>query len=293
MMGELTKAVIPIAGLATRFLPLSKAVPKELLPVGTKPMLQHALEELKASGVSHIIFLVNSNKKQVADYLKRSPQLEKLLAERNQSDLLKEVEEAHKAIEGLSFTFVSVQKPLGDGHAVLQAKKFVGQEPCFVVYPDDIVEAKVPSCLQLAQVFRTSQKPVMALFQLPKERLSSYGVVAGEKIASRLWKVNRIVEKPQGEAPSNLVTIGRRIITPEVFSYIKKTKPNKKGEIILAEAMADMVKDGKVMYGYEIEGRWWEAGTKTDWMRTHLYYSLQSPEAGKELQQFLKQERFL
>jgi len=291
-MGTITKAVIPIAGLATRFLPLSKAVPKELLPVGTKPMLQYVLEELKAASVCDIIFVVNSNKNQVQDYLKRSLQLEKFLADRNQTAQLKEMEGLQKALEGLSFTFVS-DKPLGDGHAVLQAKKFVGQDACFVVYPDDIIEAKVPGCLQLAEVFKTSQKPVTALFSLPKERVSSYGVVAGEKIASRLWKVKKIVEKPQGEPPSNLVTIGRRIITPEVFSYLKKTKPNKRGEIILAEAMGDMVKDGKVMYGYEIEGRWWEAGTKTDWMRTHLYYSLNDAQLGKELREFLKQEKFL
>jgi UTP--glucose-1-phosphate uridylyltransferase len=292
-MGELTKAVIPIAGLSTRFLPISKAVPKELLPVGSKPMLQHVLEELKAAGVRNVIFVVGSNKKQVSDYLKRSPQLEKLLADRNQTALLKEMEGLHKALEGLSFTFVSVQKPLGDGHAVLQAKKFVGQEPCFVAYPDDIIESKVSACLQLAEVFKTSQKPVTALFKLPKERLFAYGVIAGEKIASRLWKVKKIVEKPQGEAPSNLVTIGRRIITPEVFAYLKKTKPNKKGEIVLAEAMGEMVKDGKIMYGYEIEGRWWEAGTKADWMRANLYYSLKDSEWAKDLREFLRQEKLV
>jgi len=291
-MGNITKAVIPIAGLATRFLPLSKAIPKELLPVGTKPMLQYALEELKAAGVHDVIFVVNSNKKQVADYLKRSLQLEKLLADRNQTALLKETEGLQRILDSFSFTFVSVQKPLGDGHALLQAKKFVGQDPCFVVYPDDIIEANVSGCLQLAQVFKTSLKPVTALFQLEKERVFAYGVVVGEKIASRLWKIKKIVEKPQGEPPSNLVTIGRRIITPEVFGYLKKTKPNKKGEVILAEAMGEMVKDGKIVYGYEIEGRWWEAGTKADWLKTHLYYSLKDPEMGKELQQFLKQEKF-
>ncbi|MDA1337155.1 MAG: sugar phosphate nucleotidyltransferase [bacterium] len=253
-MSDITKAIIPIAGLATRFLPLSKAVPKELLPVGLKPMLLYALEELKAAGVLHIIFVVNNNKKQVEEYIKRSPQLEKLLQERNQEDLLEEVQELNKTLEGLSFTFVS-DKPLGDGHAVLQAKKFIGQESCFVVFPDDIVEAKTPGCVQLAQVFKTAQKPVVALARLPKERLSSYGVVDVEKISQRLYKVKNIIEKPQGEAPSDLASLGRRIITPEVFDYLKKTKPNKKGEIILFEALGDMVRDGKVVYGYEIS---WE-----------------------------------
>jgi len=289
-MGDITKAVVPIAGLATRFLPLSKALPKELLPVGLKPMVLYGLEELKAAGVKQVIFVVNSNKKQIADYIKRSPQLEKLLEDRKQEELLKEVQELHKILEGFSFTFVS-DKPLGDGHAVLQAKKLVGQEPCFVLYPDDIIEGNIPGCVQIAQVFKTSQKPVTALARLPKERLSLYGVVAVEKIAQRLFKVKKIVEKPQGEAPSDLAIVGRRIITPEVFDYLKKAKPNKKGEVVLSEVLGDIIRDGKIVYGYEIEGKWWEAGNKKDWLKTHLHYSLQDPKVGKELQQFLKEEK--
>lgn len=288
-MGEITKAIIPIAGLATRFLPLSKALPKELLPVGVKPMVLYALEELKAAGVRHVIFIVNSNKKQIADYVKRSFQLEKILTDRSQEELLKEVQEFHKTLEGFSFTFVSAH-PLGDGHAVLQARKLVGQDPCFVLYPDDIIEAKIPGCVQLAQVFKTSKKPVTALARLQKERLSSYGVVDVEKIAQRLYKVKKIIEKPQGEVPSDLAIIGRRIITPEVFDYLKKAKPNKKGEVVLSEVLGDMVRDGKIVYGYEIEGTWWEAGNKEDWLRTHLHFSLKDPRFGKELLQFLKEE---
>jgi len=289
-MGDITKAVVPIAGLATRFLPLSKALPKELLPVGLKPMLLYALEELKAAGVQQIIFVVNSNKKQVEGYVKRSFQLEKLLADRNQKELLEEMQELHKTLEGFSFAFVS-DKPLGDGHAVLQAKKLVGQEPCFVLYPDDIIEANISGCAQIAQVFKTSQKPVTALARLPKDRLSSYGIVDVEKIAQRLFKIKKIVEKPQGEAPSDLAIIGRRIITPEVFDYLKKAKPNKKGEIVLSETLGEMVQDGKIVYGYEIDGKWWEAGNKKDWLKTHLHYSLKDPKVGKELLQFLKEEK--
>ncbi|MDP2735156.1 MAG: UTP--glucose-1-phosphate uridylyltransferase [bacterium] len=289
-MNDITKAIVPIAGLATRFLPLSKGVPKELLPVGLKPMLQHGLDELKAAGVTHVIFIAGSNRKQVEDYLKRSPQLEKLLQERGQTALLEELQGLQKSLEGMSFTFVSVAKPQGDGHAVLQARKFIGDEPCFVLYPDDLLEASVPACVQLAQVFKTSLKPVTALARLQKEHLSSYGVVGTEKIASRLHKIKKIVEKPQGEAPSDLAVVGRRIITPEVFEYLKATKPNKKGEVVLTEALGDMVKDGKIVYGYEVEGRWWEAGTKEEWLKTHLHYALSHPRAGKELREFVKEE---
>lgn len=292
-MGEITKAILPIAGLATRFLPLSKAVPKELFPVAQKPMVQYAIEELKASGVKEIIFVTSSQKKLVADYLKRSPQLEKTLAERKQDSLLEEFKNLDSLLEGLSLSFVLQQKSLGDGHAVLQAKKQVGDNPCFVVYPDDIVESKTPASLQLERVFRTSQKPVTALARVPNERISSYGVVVGEKIASRFWKVKKIIEKPQGEAPSDLAIVGRRILTPEVFEYLKKAKPNKKGEVVLSEALADMVKDGKIVYGYELEGKWWEAGTKEEWLKTHLAFSLKHPAFGKELQKFLKEEKLI
>lgn len=292
-MNDIAKAVIPIAGLGTRFLPLSKVIPKELFPVGLKPMLQYALEELKAAGVKEIILLVNSNKKLVSDFLKRSPQLEKVLQERNQTEVLEQLRSLDKLAEGMSVVFVSVPKPLGDGHAVLQARKQVGEDACFVVYPDDIVESKIPCCSQLASVFKTSQKPVTALFELPKEKLSSYGVAAGEKIANRLWKIKKIVEKPQGEPPSSLAIVGRRIITPEVFDYLKKAKPNKKGEIVLSDALGEMAKEGKIVYGYEIEGRWWEAGTKKDWIRTNIHFSLKNGEQGKELQRFIKEEKLL
>jgi len=288
-MGDITKAIVPIAGLATRFLPLSKALPKELLPVGLKPMVLYALEELKAAGVKQVIFVVNNNKKQIADYIRRSPQLEKLLTDRKQEELLQEVQELHKVLEGFSFSFVQ-DKPLGDGHAILQAKKLIGQEPCFVLYPDDIIEATIPACVQIAHVFKTSQKPVTALARLPKEHLSSYGIVDVEKIAQRLFKVKKIIEKPQGEAPSDLAIVGRRVITPEVFEYLKKSKPNKNGEIVLSEILGDMVRDGKAVYGYELEGKWWEAGNKENWLKTHLHYSLKDPKIGKALMQFLKEE---
>ena len=130
-----------------------------------------------------------------------------------------------------------------------------------------------------------------ALARPLKERLSSYGVVVVEKIAQRLYKVKKIVEKPEGEPPSDLAIIGRRIITPEVFDYLKKAKPNKKGEVVLSEVLGDMVREGKIVYGYEIEGKWWEAGNKKDWMRTNLHFSLKDPRFGKDLQRFLKEEQ--
>ena len=294
-MPEITKAVIPLAGMATRHLPLSKVVPKEFLPLGDKPLLQYILEEVKASGVKEVIFVVNANKKIVTDYFKKSPQLEKILEEKKgrQEDLVESLAEAERLARGITFSFVS-DKPLGDGHAVLQARKFVGEEPCFVIYADDIIEARDPCLSQLAQVFRTAGKPVVGLFELPREKLSSYGVVVPEKIASRLYKIKGIVEKPTPEtASSQLVITGRSIITPEVFDYLKKARPNKKGEISLTETFGQMVKDGKLIYGYQCEGRWWECGNKEDWLKSFVYFAANHPKFGKEVRKFIKEEKLV
>ncbi len=294
-MEEITKAIIPIAGLATRFLPLSKVLPKEFFPLVDKPLLQYALEELKASGVTEVVFVVSArNKKAIAEYFKRDPHIEKVLEEHKKTELLEEVKQVEKLAQGISFSFIQQTNPMGDGHAVLQAAKLIGDNPCFVLYPDDVVEAQVPCSLQLAKVFKTAQKPVCALARVPKEKLPSYGIVAIEKIANRLFKVKKIVEKPQEEnAPSDLAIVGRRVITPEVFSYLKKAQPNKKGEIVLSEVLAEMVHDGTIVYGCEIEGKWWECGNKKDWLLTNIHFAAKHPLYGKEVQKFLKEEKLI
>ena len=292
-MPEITKAIIPLAGMATRHLPLSKVVSKEFFPLGDKPLLHYILEEVRASGVKQVIFVVNANKKAVADYFRKSIQLEKILEEKKQDDLSSALAEAEGLASGITFSYVS-DKPLGDGHAVLQARKLVGDEPCFVIYADDIIEAREPCSLQLAQVFRTAGRPILGLFEVPREKVSSYGVVVSEKIASRLYKIKGIVEKPTPEtASSRLVITGRSIITPEVFDYLKKARPNKKGEISLTETFSQMVKDGKIIYGYQCEGRWWECGNKEDWIRSFVYFAANHPKFGKEVRRFIKEEKLL
>lgn len=297
----ITKAIIPLAGMATRHLPLSKVVPKEFLPLADKPLLHYAVEELKEVGVKEVIFVVNSNRKITADYFKKTPQIEKALEERRdasppraggkQEDFLESLAEIEKLANGVTFSYVS-DKSLGDGHAVLQARKLVGEEACFVLYPDDIIESQ-PSCsAQLAQVFRTSENPVIALFELPEEKLSMYGVVAPEKIASRLYKIKSIIEKPAKNAlPSRLAIMGRAILTPEVFDYLKKAKPNKRGEVSLTETFAQMVKDGKIVYGQQCTGRWWECGNKEDWLKSFVYFAANHPQFGREVRKFIKEEK--
>ncbi|MBI4217195.1 MAG: UTP--glucose-1-phosphate uridylyltransferase [Parcubacteria group bacterium] len=292
-MAEITKAILPIAGLGTRYLPVSKAIPKELLPLVDKPLVQYAVEEAKASGITEIIFVVNSNRKFIEDYFRRSLKLEKTLEERKQEHLLKLLKRIEELGEGMTFSFVS-DKSLGDGHAILQAKKLVADEPCLVMFPDDVVDSEVPCAKQLCQVFKTAQKPVFALYELKEEQVFAYGVARVETIAKRFYKLKEFVEKPNpGTAPSNLVWLGRAIITPEVFGYLKKARPNKKGEIILAEALSQMLRDGIMVYGYEVEGKWLECGDKIGWLRSNLYLSLKHPEFGKTMTAFLKEEKLL
>ncbi len=289
------KAIIPIAGLGTRFLPLSKVVPKEFFPLGEFPLVHRIVEELKGSGVQELIFVVGTNnKKLVLEYFKKSPRLEKFLEERGKKDLIERLRGVEKLAEGISISFVAQTRPLGGGHAVFQARKLVGEEPCFVVFPDDIIESKIPASLQLAQVFTTAQKPVLGLYRLPKEKISSYGAIEGEKIAHRVYQVKKIVEKPAPEViPSDLALVGRQIITPEVFDYLKKAKPNKKGEIVLAEVLGEMVKDGKMVYGHLVEGKWLECGNIAGWLQSNVYMAFKHPEFGKEIQRFAKEDKLI
>ncbi len=291
MLDEIKKAVIPIAGLGTRFLPLSKVIPKEFWPIVDRPMIQYSLEELKDSGVKEVVFILSPYSKNVLDYFKKSSRLEKILQERKKEERLVELKKIEEIGRQLSFSFVYQKKPLGDGHAILQAEKVIKEEPFYVLYPDDIVESRTPACLQLFQVFKTTQKITLGVCRVPKERISSYGIIKEEKIAHRFYKIKKIIEKPSlEEAPSDLAILGRRILVPEVFFYLKKAKPSAKKEIYLAEVLAEMLKDGKIIYGYEIEGKWLECGDKISWLKSHLYLSLNHPQYGKKLREFLKKE---
>jgi len=284
------KAIIPIAGLATRFLPLSKVVPKELWPLAGIPTIQYVIKEAKESGVEEIIFVLRQNNKKVLDYLKSCPKTEKFLKERKKEDILTEMKNLEELCQGLSFSYVLQKKPLGDGHAVLQAAKLVKDEPVACMFSDDIFSAKEPVLLQLFNIFKTCQKTTIALNKQPEEKISAYGVVEIEKIANRLYKIKKIIEKPvKEEAPSNLAVVGRYILTPEIFGYLKKAKPGKKGEIILAEVFDScMIREGKVIYGYEFSGDWLECGDKLKWLKSNIYFSLHHPEYGPEIKEYLK-----
>jgi len=287
---EIKKIIIPVAGLGTRFLPLSRAVSKEFFPLVDKPIIQYIIEEIKKSGIKEIVFVTSPGQKTILNYFQKSPELEKILIKRKKDATLKEMKDFEETFEGISFSHVVQKKPLGDGHAILQAAKLINGEPVAVSFGDDVVDSDEPAMAQLINIFKTCNAPVVALKQLSIDKVPAYGVVAVEKIANHLYKIKKIIEKPEpSQIPSNLVIVGKYILTPEVFQYLKKAVPSKKGEIILAEIFDKMLSDGKIIYGYELKGEWLECGDKLKWLKSFFYMALKDPRFKDELRQYLKQ----
>lgn len=286
---EIKKAIIPIAGLGTRFLPLSKVVPKEFWPLVDKPVIQYIIEEAKASGIKEIIFVDKPGRKLVIEYLKNKLKSKKASFARYKNHFLKELKNLEDISQSISFYQTFQKIPLGAAHAVLQAKDLIGKEPCAVLWADDVVESKVPCLLQLIKVFQKYKKPVMALYRIPKESFQFYGMIEGKKIAERVYRIKNFIEKPSiKESPSDLAIVGKYIITPEVLDYLDKTRFDLKSDITLSTTLVDMVKNGKEVYGYEFEGKWLECGNKLAYLKSNFYLALKHPQFGKELRKFLK-----
>lgn len=263
---EVKQAIIPVGGRGTRFLPLSEVIPKEIWPLVDKPALQYIIEEAVSSGIKKLIFVQRPKKEIFLNYLKKQ-----------------------LSIPGISFSSVFQKKPLGDGHAVLQAKKIIKNNPCLVLFGDDIVESKIPCSKQLIDVFEKYQKPVLALYRLPREKLSSYGVAKVEKIKDRLYQIKEVVEKPTPEeAPSDLAIVGKYVIDKDVMYFLEHSPAKAKGEIRLAGAFQEMLKKGLKIYGYEFEGKWLECGNKLAYLKSNFYLSLKNQQFSQELQTFLK-----
>jgi len=286
---EIKKIIIPVAGMGTRFLPMSKVLSKEFFPLVDKPIIQYIIEEVKKSGITEVVFVTSPGQKTILNYFQKSPELEKTLIKRKKDKILKELKDFEEMFEGITFSHVVQKNPLGDGHAILQAARHVGGEPVITMFGDDVFDSEEPVISQLVKIFKTCGAPVAALKQLPVEKLPAYGVVAVEKIANNLYKIKKIIEKPEpSEIPSNLALVGRYVLTPEVFQYLKKATPSKKGEIILAEVLDKMLSDGKTIYGCEIKGEWLECGDKLKWLKSFFYLALKDQRFKDELKQYLK-----
>lgn len=288
-MVEIRKAIIPVAGLGTRFLPLTKVVPKELWPLVDKPVIQYIIEEIINSGIKEIVFVTRPGKNTILDYFRKGGIPERALKSRYKNHFIQQQKDLEEISKKVYFSRVIQKKPLGDGHAILMAENLIKKKPCAVLFDDDIVYSRTPCLKQLIKVFKKYRAPVMALYKVPKSSFQFYGMIGGEKVANRVYRIKKIIEKPSiKESPSNLAIVGKRIITPEVFKYLKKSSPGARGEIGLTETLSDMVKAGLKVYGYEIEGKWLECGNKLAYLKSNLYLSLKHPQFGKELRKYLK-----
>ncbi len=297
-MSKVKKAIILTGGYGTRFLPLSKVIPKDFFPLVTKPIIHYILEEVKNSGIEEIIIVNRPHNEMLMHYLTPDYNLENFLKKRDKKNDLETLQQPQSLIDNIKITYViQMEEPKGDGYGVLQAQKIIGEEPCAVLFSDDIVYSQKPCLSQLIEVYNQYQKPVIGIHELPKEKVSSYGVIDGESQVNnkRVYKINKFVEKPKPEkAPSNLAVIGKYIITPEVFDELNKIKfdINRDG-IRLAYAFENLIKQEKTILGYQFEGKWLECGNKLLWLKSHLYLLLKDPEYGKEIKQYLKDEKLI
>lgn len=289
MKKTVKKAIFPIAGMGTRFLPLSKVVSKELIPLVDKPLIHYSVEEALLSGIKEIQLVTRKSQKDVTAYFNPNPELEVLLRERNKKEELEMVRDLNDVSRQIKFSYSIQKKASGNVDAIYQAKEFAGKDPVGVFFCDDIIYSKeIPGFQQLKEVYETCQRPLVALKRMPRDKLSQYGVVAVEKIANNVFKIKKVVEKPKGEPPSDLVIMGRYIITPEVFERIEKDKSMRMNDYSISQVLGQMAEEGKVVYGYEIKGEWLECGDKNTWFKSFLTLLLDHPDFGKKAKEFLK-----
>jgi UTP--glucose-1-phosphate uridylyltransferase len=284
---KLRKAVFPAAGLGTRFLPATKAQPKEMLSLVDKPIIQYVIEEAVAAGITNIIIVTGRGKNAIEDHFDVSYELEKLLEERGKTDLLEEV----RAISSMiNVSYVRQGQTLGLGHAVLMARDLVGDEPFAVMLGDDIIDAPVPCMRQMVDAFEQVGDPVIAVCQVPREEISAYGVIDGtlERGSDRLYRLRDMVEKPPpDQAPSDLAIIGRYILTPDIFEALATTPRDAGGEIQLTNGLRALRKHRR-LYGYRFEGKRHDAGNKLGFLKATVEFALKRDDLGGPFREYLK-----
>jgi len=282
---RVVKAVIPAAGLGTRFLPATKASPKEMLPLVDKPLIQYVVEEAVAAGIREIIVITGRGKRAIEDHFDVSFELEENLRENGKKALLKEIQEIAELAD---FCYMRQRHARGLGHAVLCARHLIGDEPFAVLLGDDILDAPIPAIRQLMDVYERFKRPVIAVQPVPKSEVQQYGVIRAEPVEADLYRIEDLVEKPLPQkAPSNLAVIGRYILTPEIFEALEKTPPGKNNEIQLTDALRILAAE-KGVYGKRLNGTRYDAGDKLGFLKATVEFGLKSPDLGKPFQQYLK-----
>jgi UTP--glucose-1-phosphate uridylyltransferase len=290
MIPKVRKAVFPAAGLGTRFLPATKAQPKEMLPLVDKPLIQYGVEEVLHSGIQNIIIVTGRGKSAIEDHFDVSFELEHLLETRGKKDLLEVV---HAVSDLIDIAYVRQKEALGLGHAVLRAKELIGPEPFAVVLSDDVIDADIPCMRQLLDIYEYFGASVVALMEVPKEQISAYGVVDAEPVThngtkDRLYRIRNMVEKPKpADAPSNLAIIGRYVLTPEIFPSLESIKPGSGGEIQLTDGLKYLLRNRPV-YGFKFEGTRYDAGDKLGFLQATVEFALKRFDLGQQFRDYLK-----
>ncbi len=285
-MAKITKAVIPAAGLGTRFLPATKAVPKEMIPIVDIPTIQYIIEEAAASGITDLLIITSRTKKAIEDHFDKSYELETELEKSGKTEVLKQLKDIRSMV---NVQYVRQAEPKGLGHAIYCAKSFVGNEPFAVLLGDDVVYNSEKPCLkQMIEMYEKYNASILGVQSVPESEVNKYGIVSGEQVADRMWKVNDMVEKPKREeAPTNVAVLGRYIITPEIFTHLENTKPGAGGEIQLTDALKTLAKEQE-MYAYDFIGRRYDVGNKMGFLEATVEYALRRDDLGAEFMEYLK-----
>lgn len=281
---QVRKAIIPAAGLGTRFLPATKAQPKEMLPIVDKPAIQYIIEEAVQSGIEEILIITGRNKRAIEDHFDRAFELEMSLKAQGKYDLLGLVEE----IPNVAIHYIRQKEAKGLGHAVLCAKQFVGNEPFAVMLGDDIIDADVPCLKQLLDVYADCPGSILGVQEVAENKVSSYGIVKPQEIKDRLWQAIDLIEKPSiDEAPSRLAVLGRYIIEPQIFELLEKTEPGRGGEIQLTDALRKLA-ELRPVYAYQFEGRRYDVGDKQGYLEATVEFALKRPDLREGFLRYLK-----
>ena len=285
MPQKIRKAVLPAAGLGTRFLPATKALPKEMLPLVDKPLIQYVVEEAVQSGIESILIVTNRDKTTIEDHFDVSYELEHVLSERGKEDLRKQV----RAVSELArISYVRQREALGLGHAILQAKDFIGDEPFAVLLPDDIVAAEVPALRQMLDIYEEHDAPVVGTMRVAGEAISRFGVLDAEEVSEGVFRVRDMVEKPRfEEAPSDLAIIGRYILTPDIFTEIERTPRGKGGEIQITDAMRVLLRQ-RPFYAVRFKGTRHDAGDKLGFLVATVEFALKRPDLAPQFIEYLR-----
>lgn len=284
-MKDIRKVVIPVAGWGTRSLPATKDIPKEMLPIYNKPVIQYVVEEAQRAHIKDVIFVTNRDKNVIEDHFDHNLQLEDLL---ERSGKLDKLEEVRRVAEMVNILSVRQKRQLGLGHAVLCARELVGDEPFAVMVGDDLMFSGVPGIGQLIEVAMAEKMPVIGVMEVPWEKVSRYGIIDGEEVAPGVYRVRDMVEKPKREdAPSRMAIVGRYVLTPDIFDYLEKVKPGHGGEIQLTDALQAMAKD-RGMMAVRMAGMRFDAGDWAEFLSANIYFALQDESLRYELLGLLK-----